>query len=266
MFDKIIKKKSYKYVPGLPMEFARQGKIIPSGQIVLTAGRSKEKLGTTTLEVDSDSALSVGIPDSGDTVSDTRKPPEPIIDQAYIDGIVGEKLLLAREEFRREKDLAYNQGFEAGKKTGTEEGLATVKKVEDLMIGIREEIFLEFEKIKSEAEKVMAGLSLEIAEAVIGEAVMKSSRELLEYNLKRCLDALVGAGQVKIRINPADYDFARDNIKSFKNKDSDKFAFEFEPDVAISPGGCYIESRGGAIDGRIESQFELIKESFLQMV
>ncbi len=112
----------------------------------------------------------------------------------------------------------------------------------------------------------MGRLSLEIAEAVIGEAAMKLSGELLEYNLKRCLEVLSGSGVVTIRVSPSDYDTAREKIDIIFRKNKDRFNFKVEPDSSITPGGCLLESPGGAIDGRIENQFNLIRENFLQMV
>ena len=138
--------------------------------------------------------------------------------------------------------------------------------IEKLLSQVRERIDESRERFSGEAEKVMGRLSLEIAEAVIGEAAMKSSGELLEYNLKRCLDVLTGSGEVIIKINPGDYDHARDKVDSVFERNEGKFNFKFEPDPSISPGGCYIETPGGSVDGRIESQFKLIKENFQQMI
>ena len=112
----------------------------------------------------------------------------------------------------------------------------------------------------------MGKLSLEIAEAVIGEAAMKSSSELLEYNLKRCIEGLGGSGEVIVKINPGDYDHVRDKIDAVFDSNDGKFNFKFEPDSSITPGGCYLETPGGEIDGRIDSQFKLVKENFLQII
>ena len=80
------------------------------------------------------------------------------------------------------------------------------------------------------------------------------------------MDILSGSGVVTIKINPSDYDNTREKIEMIFAKNKDKFKFKFEPDSSITPGGCLIESPGGDIDGRIENQFNLIKENFLQMV
>ena len=109
-------------------------------------------------------------------------------------------------------------------------------------------------------------LAVEVAEAVIGEALTRSSKELLDHNLKRCLDILGGSGKVIVRINPSDYEFAESELLARLGKESDRFAVEFEPDPLISPGGCFVETEGGAIDARVESQVEQLKNSFLQLV
>ena len=185
---------------------------------------------------------------------------------ASIDNEIEERAREFERRFQSGKESAFREGFEQGKSRGFDEGILGVQNIENLLDKINKDIVDQRDDFILRGEKAVARLAVEIAEAVIGEAVMKSSKELLDFNLKRCLDVLGGSGKVIIKINPADYEFAEEQLTGRLSRDSDRFVFEFVPDPAITPGGCYIETNGGAIDARVESQFEQLKQSFLQLV
>ena len=187
-------------------------------------------------------------------------------DSILINRIVERRVKEFEQRFQEEKEHAFREGIDQGRKKGHQEAMSRMDKLEKLLNNINDEFVSRQKTFQAEGEKVVARLVIEIAEAIVGEAVMKSSRELLDFNLKRCLEVLGGSGKVTIRINPSDYEFAEEELLSKLGKDSEKFFFTFEPDPAISPGGCFIETDGGAIDARIESQFDQIKNSFLQLV
>ncbi|MEE9552998.1 MAG: FliH/SctL family protein [candidate division Zixibacteria bacterium] len=187
-------------------------------------------------------------------------------ESARINMLVEQKVREFEQRFQDEKEAAFKEGFDQGQKRGFQDGTARISGLEKLLDSINSTIKSQRDDILGESEKVISKLVIEIAEAVIGEAVMKSSKELLDFNLKRCLEVLGGSGKVKVRISPSDYAFAEAELLGELRRDTEQFDFQLEPDPAISPGGCYIETEGGAIDARVESQFEQIKNSFLQLV
>lgn len=183
-----------------------------------------------------------------------------------ISQIIEEKTREFDARLQSEKEQAYKNGFDQGRTTGQADKLKDVERIEKAFGEIAAGISagnVEFLKL---ADNLLARLSLELAESIIGEAATKASQEALEHNLRRCLEVLKGAGRVKVRINPVDYDFARDNGQIIEQASKGSFNFEFEPDPSITPGGCHLESPNGTVDGRIESQFEILKDNFLQSV
>ncbi|UCE67773.1 MAG: hypothetical protein JSU85_07145 [Candidatus Zixiibacteriota bacterium] len=269
MFNKIIKKKPGSPVKITVVEPERPLRIIPNHAVVIrTVPGFKEK---------TESVISEKIPESGvertvqadlqDTaiIGAPANSPE-FFDRESVDNLIAEKSRELEEYYDMEKETAYQQGYEQGKADGFSEGVKSLEPLETLLKDINKEVIASREHLLGNAEEIMGRLSLEIAEAVIGEAAMKLSGDLLEYNLKRCLEILSGSGEVAIKVNPCDYDTAREKIDIVFRKNRDRFNFRFEPDPSITPGGCFIESPGGAIDGRIENQFNLIKENFLQMI
>lgn len=266
LFSKVIKKKAHDFGIPFPIEINRPRRIIPADEVMIESLESPISRAAIGSEKD-------GLPVSteGPELSE-QSSMAPIHSQgspddvALVNSLVEERVRTFEQRFQDEKELAYKDGYTQGKTKGYQEGVSVTQKIEDLLNEIHNDIKSHHETFISEASETLGKLALEIAQTVIGEAVMKSSKELFEYNLKRCLDILAGSGEVRIRINPAEYQYAREYLQAVKPKDSDRFSFEFEPDPTITPGGCFIETSNGAIDARIESQFEQIKGNFLQLV
>lgn len=193
--------------------------------------------------------------------ADPKLPKAPLTPQQMLN----EKIRELEQQHQAETEAAYRNGFQAGKAEGVGEGAAYADKVKEFFEKLIMELTKQQESRIKEIEASIARLSLNIAEAIIGEAALKASRDSLEYNIDRCLGVLKGSGKVKIRINPIDYDFARDNAQILQNVSRGKFIFEYEPDPSIAPGGCFFESSGGTVDGRLDSQFELLRNDFMQL-
>lgn len=266
MFSRIIKKK-----PGTPdrlnaVEPAKPLRIIPNHAVVIrTVPGQKDKTGDILINKVSEKGIVRPLTDEAAGTATDKSRPE-FYDRAQVDSLLAEKSRELEDLYTAEKDAAYQKGYERGKAEGFDEGAKSLGPLEVLFENINRGVMASREHLLKNAEEVLGRLSLEIAEAVIGEAAMKLSGELLEYNLKRCLEVLSGSGAVTVKVNPSDYDIAKEKIDIIFRKDKDRFKFKFEPDSSITPGGCLLESPGGSIDGRIENQFSLIKENFLQMV
>jgi len=269
LFNKIIKKKPDSHDEITVAEPAKSLRIIPSYAVVIRpVPAHKEKKDAIAFDELPESGAKHTVQADLQETAVTGAPEDApeLFDQAYIDNLLAEKTRELEEFYSNEKEQAYNNGYDQGKIDGFEEGKKSLEPVETLLENINKEVITSREHLLTNAEEIMGRLSLEIAEAVIGEAAMKLSGELLEYNLKRCLDVLSGSGKVTIKVNPSDYEMVKEMIDMVFQRNKDKFNFKFEPDSSITPGGCFIESPGGAVDGRIENQFNLIRENFLQMI
>ncbi len=266
LFNKVIKKNAHDLETPVRLEFDLPRRIIPADEVVIESLEAPVPRATIVND-------KINLPNSPESSQLSERlstlPGRPQAfpeDVALVNSLVEERVRAFEQRFQDEKELAYKDGYTQGKTKGYQEGISITQPIENLLNEIHKDIKSQHEAFTTRASETLGKLALEIAQTVIGEAVMKSSRELFEYNLKRCLDILAGAGAVRIRINPGEYEHAREYLRAVKPEDSDRFSFEFEPDPAITPGGCFIETSSGAIDARIESQFEQIKGSFLQLV
>ena len=183
-----------------------------------------------------------------------------------INKIIEEKTREFETRLNNEKDEAFRNGFEQGRTAGQADKLREIERIEKVFGDAAAAMAAKNDEYLLMTKNLLGRLSLELATAILGEAATNASKETLEFNLQRCLETLKGAGRVKVRINPVDYEFARDNGQIIEHTAKGNFHFEFEPDPSITPGGCHLESSNGTIDGRIESQFEILKDNFLQLV
>jgi len=269
LFSKIIKKKSGSPDQITLAELVRPLHIIPKHAVVIRTGPGHKDI-TEAVSFDkiSEGSAKQTVKDNSHkgAIAGIKEEQPKYFDRSYIDNLLAEKSRESEEYYATEKERAYQNGYEQGRAEGFNAGAKSLEPLEKLLENINKEVMASREHLLKNAEEIMGRLSLEIAEAVIGEAAMKSSGDLLEYNLKRCLEVLSGSGVVTVKVNPSDYDTVKEKTDTIFKKDKDRFNFKFEPDSSIAPGGCLIESPGGAIDGRIENQYNLIKENFLQMI
>ena len=68
--------------------------------------------------------------------------------------------------------------------------------------------------------------------------------------------------KIKIRVNPSDYHFLKEQAFQFLNHIDNPGNITFEEDKTIENGGCFIETSLGDIDARIEKQLQTVNEVF----
>jgi len=104
--------------------------------------------------------------------------------------------------------------------------------------------------------ELVLNVAFVLAETIIKREIEKEStiKEVLDESLKKVL----GANEIIVRLNPADYDSIIEEGKSFQLNDSFS-QIKFEKDSRIELGGCFIESEIGNADGRISSQLNELK-------
>jgi flagellar biosynthesis/type III secretory pathway protein FliH len=163
------------------------------------------------------------------------------------------------EKLKTQKDKIYNDGFNEGHKAGLAEGKAEAAKatqlVEDYLAEINNKNRLFFE----ETEKLITDLAVHLAGKIIGEAI-SAVPDVIKSNVEKCVELLAGSGDVIVKINPSDYELIKEHLPKLDQKYEGKYNFKVEPENSISRGGCLVEMGGSIIDGRIEVQYEKIKQ------
>jgi len=120
------------------------------------------------------------------------------------------------------------------------------------------------ETIYREAETEVATLAMALAEKVVGET-LAATREALRHVVHSALAHTVDRQELVIRVDPADYDWIRDEFSRVMAAAWNE-SVTFEPDPGIGAGGCIIESRFGIVDARISQQLDALESALRKSI
>lgn len=182
------------------------------------------------------------------------------------------------QAYQKGYDEGKQQGYDEGRKSGYADGElqanldhdAKVKQeVQILLAGKLETIV---PAIRSAVEQIQTAQqsflllweqsALHVAAAIANRAISRQLPEMVDVPLRLLREALelaVGCSQMKIRLNPTDYETLGPQIDTLISELSGAAEVEISPDIRISQGGCVLETSLGTIDQRIESRLERIK-------
>lgn len=108
-------------------------------------------------------------------------------------------------------------------------------------------------------EKELSAISVDIAREVILNEVGENSQKIALNLTKELLHSIMDATNIKIKVNPSDYLFLKEELK-------DNAKVEICSDSAVSLGGVVIISDHGNIDGTIMSRYKNLKQSVLENI
>lgn len=111
--------------------------------------------------------------------------------------------------------------------------------------------------------QLLIELSFLIAEKIVHREIEKDSPTLKIVD--EALKKVSSANEVLIKINPSDFNIIDSNL-SVLNKKLSSGNIKIEADERIEKGGCLIETEIGNSDGRISSQFEILRKQFESII
>lgn len=159
------------------------------------------------------------------------------------------------------KKIAYAKGFTEGKKAGL---TRSTQKVESVINGLSQ-VLVELErlpkKIHLEIEKEVALLALAIAKKIVCHEV-NITQDTILCVAREALNQLQNPCKIKLKLNPVDLQFIKDNKSQLSRYFDSAGSIRFEADESIRGGGCLIETDMGDIDARLDKQIKAIEDSF----
>ncbi|MCP3950648.1 MAG: hypothetical protein GY697_00270, partial [Desulfobacterales bacterium] len=164
---------------------------------------------------------------------------------------------VAEIEKQQARDAGLAEGFENGKQAVTAELESVVQRLRQAYMDIekyRKQLYME-------AEEEVTTLALAVARKIIDQEISADRRIVLNV-VKGSLDKVIDHGKVKIRINPQDLETVQTAQFEFLPHVENLENVHFEADVAVTSGGCIVETNFGNIDARIENQLEQIDAAF----
>jgi len=76
------------------------------------------------------------------------------------------------------------------------------------------------------------------------------------------IDKIIDKTKIKVKVHPEHYPSIDQQIDRFKGDSTAIKDITIEPDTRVRQGGCYIETPTGDIDARVESQMDIITNTF----
>lgn len=182
----------------------------------------------------------------------------------------GSKLIPIEEVFKIETahqaklDETQRKGFQDGHTAGYEEGLERGRDearrvMNEMNLAVRTAIE-QREELLNEARRRILDLIIQISRKVTYDAI-EVDPEATTDMISAVIDELVDRSRLKIKVNPDHLPLVEQNIDRFMAGSATIKEISIEPDPRVRFGGCFIETPGGDIDARLESQFDVIEEA-----
>lgn len=152
----------------------------------------------------------------------------------------------------------YAEGYAAGRREGAEswarERAEYQQQLEEYVAALEEGR----RRIWAEAEPQIVEFVIEAAQKVVKEQA-QVDRSIALSVIRHALRRIVDEGQVTIRVNVADIEAVRQSRDELAALLDGVERLKIVEDRRVSPGGCVIETDGGTVDARIETQFQELK-------
>jgi flagellar assembly protein FliH len=163
------------------------------------------------------------------------------------------------------KEEGYNQGKEEGYRKGFEDGIAQMTEERERYRSQLESFvaLIEEERVRlwNEAEPQILQFALEIAQKIVKDEA-RINHEVAISVIKNAMRRIVDTNNIRIRVNGSDLEAVRGAREDIAQLVDGIRHLEIVEDRRVSPGGCVVETSGGNIDSRIETQFAEVEKLF----
>jgi flagellar assembly protein FliH len=184
----------------------------------------------------------------------------------YLDMVRGEAAKIVQdanrqaEQIRRQAEVAGRKAAEDAVDRMLEEKLA--RRMETLVPAL-EQSARHLEDAKGELLRQWEKSTLHVATSIAKRIIRRELSQQPQIALDIIADTLrlaTGFGQIKLHINPADYEHLGGQIERLAATVCHVAPTDVVADPEVSPGGCRVATTYGQIDQQIESQLARIEE------
>ncbi|OGS35103.1 MAG: hypothetical protein A2293_00830 [Elusimicrobia bacterium RIFOXYB2_FULL_49_7] len=154
-------------------------------------------------------------------------------------------------------------GFEAGLKQGKAESTSAAAKVQANLTAVLKDFAVKKEAVLEKSERKTLEIVFSAVEHILRRECSLDNKIVL--NVIRA--ALAEAGQsdrITLRVNPKEVEAVNAGKDFWQPVNNTLSGITIEEDPRVTCGGVVIESLGGTVDGRLETQLENLREIFLK--
>lgn len=164
------------------------------------------------------------------------------------------------EELEQIREEAYNEGFATGEKDGFHSGQLKGQQEAKVKLDARmdelEKVMVQLLEPMREQDDQIEDMLLKLVETMVREVIqreLKIDSSQITAVLRGALKALpMGAENIRIYLNPADFDAA----KALRERHEEKW--RLLEDDQLMPGGCRIETEHSQLDATLETRLQQI--------
>ena len=158
-------------------------------------------------------------------------------------------------ERQRVLERAREQGHQAGVEQGRAEYEAQLQALGQLVGSMRDALA---DGIAG-TEDVIVEIAFEAIGKILGESLAR--RDGVQAVVREVISGVREREHLVVRVSPRDHELlAREG---FKPKNGDAQAIELLADDRVELGGCLIETAGGTLDGRLETQLKRLRDTLV---
>jgi flagellar assembly protein FliH len=178
--------------------------------------------------------------------------PSEAVRAAEQDRVLRESIAAERQ---RVLERAREQGHQAGLEQGRAEYEAQLQMLRQLVGSMRAALA---DAIAGN-EDVMVEIAFEAIGKLLGEAMVR--REGVQAAVREVMRGVHERERLVVRVSPRDHALLA--VDGFKPRNGDGQAVELLADERVELGGCLIETGGGTLDGRLETQLKRLRDTLV---
>jgi flagellar assembly protein FliH len=165
------------------------------------------------------------------------------------------------EEKRREKEIANSEGHEAGYRKGYDEGLNAGQEEARRVVANFENLIKDAIKqrdlLYNQARQKIIDLIIEISRKITFDTAT-ANPEITSGIVSSVIEKLTDKSKIKVKISPDHLPTVEKQIDRFKGDSTTIKEITLEADPRVRNGGCIIETPGGDVDVRLETQMDIV--------
>jgi flagellar biosynthesis/type III secretory pathway protein FliH len=165
------------------------------------------------------------------------------------------------EEIRAEAQLKandlYRQAYADGQAAANAEAQAMLQAARTIV----DEVQTWKEAMFEQGEMMMLRLVIEIAQTIFGDG-LPLDPDTLGQTFSRALNQAKSLGNLRVYVHPEDAAVLSAHWNKLQSSIGGQ-QIDLVPSDVIKRGGCYIDGQFGTVDARVETQFQIAKETLL---